>query len=128
MGRINIILPDGIEGMLKDLAEENTRTLTGEILHRIKMGLNIIQVSADRVKSNETPLISQPNWNTAPLGGDYSEIISFIEKINDDDYQGTPEDLSELRRLEKEYGVKWNNMKGALEKQTKDGFVIVWKK
>jgi hypothetical protein len=47
--------------------------------------------------------------------GDYDEVVEYIRRISDEGYQGTPEDVVELKRLEEEYGVKYNRMKGCLE-------------
>ena len=41
MGRISIVLPDEVEGEIRGAAEVNTRTLTQEVLHRIKLGSEV---------------------------------------------------------------------------------------
>lgn len=141
MGRINIILPDELEVKLKVSAEKNTRTLTQEILHRIKDS-NLAALRVERtiegglrqfqdmgfLPVSKTLNSLNPVAGANPNKDDYSEVTSFIEKISDEGYQGTPDDGGELRRLEKEYEVKWNQFKGVLEKQTKEGWIVVWKK
>ena len=140
MVKITLNLPEELYEEVKVAAERWTRTVTQEVVHRVK---NYSEASVVSV-FGANPKGLESRTTSASLGGEnnigsfyggavgyasanYDEAISKIETINSDGYQPTSEEMTELKRYLKERNLQYNPMKRTLDKYENGKWSVVHK-
>lgn len=133
MKKISINLSDEVYDELKNSSELNERTLSGEIIYRIKMGVPAVTSvwNEERRSTSDTAdkkIGAGREWEIPSPGvgstkSEYQEVIDKIEGSLDRDLDY--DESKELKVLVESSGLKWNAYRRRLEKVEGSGYKII---
>lgn len=119
-------MPDEVYEEVVKEAGENERTVSAEILFRVKRykGAQVV------VRENRVDIINGvgtiPSVKIKEIEDtNYEQVIAAIERINDPDYQSDSQDISEVRRMVREAGLSYNEKSKALWKQDGEKWKLI---
>jgi len=132
--KLSISLPETVYEELVKSSEYNARTVSGEILFRImrfndvagfqKVG-TIQDKNSEKVKDTQEFIVKPRAVVQAINENGYADVIGWIEKINDPEYQSDSEERSKVGKMVKDAGLSYNARDKKLWRQEGEKWILI---